>query len=160
MLGRISGLFGVKGWVKIFSYTQPREAILEYDSWYLQDQGKWRVAEVVEGKRHGKSVIAHFEGVDDRDQAAALIGSEIAIPRDQLPAAEDGSYYWTDLEGMQVVHRDGSDLGRVAYLMETGSNDVLVTKGERERLIPFVAEKVILDVDFDKGVISVDWEWD
>jgi len=115
---------------------------------------------VVEGKRHSKSVIAHFEGVDDRDQAAALIGSEIAIPRDQLPAAEDGSYYWTDLEGMQVVHRDGSDLGRVAYLMETGSNDVLVTKGERERLIPFIAEKVILDVDFDKGVISVDWEWD
>jgi 16S rRNA processing protein RimM len=115
---------------------------------------------VVEGKRHGKAVIAHFEGVDDRDQAAALIGSEIAIPRDQLPAAEDGSYYWTDLEGMQVVHRDGSDLGRVAYLMETGSNDVLVTKGERERLIPFIAEKVILDVDFDKGVISVDWEWD
>jgi len=126
----------------------------------LQDQGEWRATKVLEGKRHGKSVIAHLEGVDDRDHAATLIGSDIAIPREELPAAEDGSYYWADLEGLQVVHRDGTDLGRVAYLMETGANDVLVTEGERERLIPFIAEKVILDVDFDKGVISVDWEWD
>ena len=126
----------------------------------MQDQGKWRAAKVLEGKRQGKSVVAHLDGVDDRDQAATLIGSDIAIPREELPAAEEGSFYWADLEGMQVVHRDGSDLGRVAYLMETGANDVLVTEGERERLIPFVAEKVILDVDFDKGVISVDWEWD
>jgi 16S rRNA processing protein RimM len=98
--------------------------------------------------------------VDDRDQAVALVGRDIAIPREALPVTEDGSFYWTDIEGMQVLHRDGTDLGRVAYLMETGANDVLVTKGERERLIPFIAEKVILDVDFDKGVISVDWEWD
>ena len=115
---------------------------------------------MLEGKRQGKSVIAHLDGIDDRDKAATLIGSDIAIPREALPAAEDGSYYWSDLEGMQVVHRDGTDLGRVAYLLETGANDVLVTEGERERLIPFVAEKVILDVDFDEGVISVDWEWD
>jgi len=126
----------------------------------VKDEGEWQAAKVQEGKRHGKSVIAHLQGVDDRDQAAALIGSDIAIPRDELPAAEDGSYYWLDIEGMQVVHRDGTDLGRVAYLMETGAYDVLVTEGERERLIPFIAEKVILDVDFDKGVISVDWEWD
>lgn len=126
----------------------------------MKDEGEWQAAKVLEGKRQGKSVIAHLQGVDDRDQAAALIGSDIAIPRDELPAAEDGSYYWLDIEGMQVVHRDGTDLGRVAYLMETGANDVLVTEGERERLIPFIAEKVILDVDFDKGVISVDWEWD
>ena len=126
----------------------------------MKDEGEWQAAKVQEGKRHGKSVIAHLQGVDDRDQAAALIGSDIAIPRDELPAAEDGSYYWLDIEGTQVVHRDGTDLGRVAYLMETGANDVLVTEGERERLIPFIAEKVILDVDFDKGVISVDWEWD
>jgi len=98
--------------------------------------------------------------VEDRDQAAALVECDIAVSRSELPTAEDGSFYWADLEGMQVVHRDGSDLGRVAYLMETGANDVMVTEGERERLIPFIAEKVILDVDFAKGVISVDWEWD
>lgn len=144
----------------MFSYTQPREAILNYDRWYLQRDGQWQAASVSEGKRHGKSVIAHLDGVDDPDQAAELIESDIAIARGDLPQAEDGLYYWADLEGMRVVHRDGSDLGRVAYLLETGANDVLVTKGERERLIPFVADKVILDVDFDKGVISVDWEWD
>ena len=160
MLGRISGLFGVNGWVKVFSYTQPREAILDYDQWYLQQDGAWRATAVAEGKRHGKSVIARLAGLDDRDQAAKVVGLEIAIERDELPGAEDGTYYWADLEGMLVVHRDGRELGRVAYLLETGANDVLVTEGERERLIPFIAEEVILDVDFDKGVISVDWEWD
>jgi 16S rRNA processing protein RimM len=144
----------------VFSYTQPREAILEYDRWYLKRKGEWQATAISEGKRHGKTVIAHFEGVDDRDQAAAFINCEIAIDRDALPEAEDGSYYWADLEGLRVVHRDGTELGRVAYLMETGANDVLVTEGERERLIPFVADKVILDVDLDEGVISVDWEWD
>jgi 16S rRNA processing protein RimM len=82
------------------------------------------------------------------------------VPKDDLPDAEDGHYYWADLEGLRVVHRDGTELGCVAYMMETGANDVMVTRGERERLIPFVADKVILDVDFDEGVINVDWEWD
>lgn len=159
-MGRVSGLFGVKGWVKVFSYTQPREAILDYDRWYLQSKAEWRVAAVVDGKRQGKSVVARLDGIDDRDQAAELVGCDIAIGRDELPQAEEGTYYWADLEGMRVVHRDGTELGRVAYLMETGANDVLVTEGERERLIPFIAEKVILDVDFAAGVISVDWEWD
>ena len=144
----------------MYSHTQPREAILDYDGWYLQQDGDWRPARVREGKRHGKAVIAHLEGVDDRDDAAGLIGCNIAVSRDDLPQADSGSYYWADLEGMQVVHRDGTDLGKVAYLLETGANDVLVTAGERERLIPFVADKVILDVDLDKGVITVDWEWD
>jgi 16S rRNA processing protein RimM len=144
----------------VFSYTQPREAILDYDRWYLKRKGEWHATAVAEGKRHGKTVIVHFEGVDDRDEAAAFINCEVAIEKDALPEAEDGSYYWADLEGLRVVHRDGTELGRVAYLMETGANDVLVTEGERERLIPFVADKVILDVDLEEGVISVDWEWD
>jgi 16S rRNA processing protein RimM len=144
----------------VFSYTQPREAIFDYDRWFLQRDGEWLAAAVAEGKRHGKSLVARLDGVNDRDQAAGFVGSDIAIRRDDLPRAEDGTYYWADLEGMQVVHRDGTELGRVAYLMETGANDVMVTEGERERLIPFVAEKVILDVDFAKGVIHVDWEWD
>ena len=144
----------------MFSYTRPREAILDYDRWFLKKKGEWQAASIQEGQRHGKGVIAHLQGVDDRDQAADLIGCDIAIARDSLPEADEGSYYWADLEGMRVVHRDGSELGRVAYLLETGANDVLVTAGERERLIPFIAEKVILDVDFATGIISVDWEWD
>ncbi len=102
----------------------------------------------------------HLEGIEDREQAATRVGCDIAVLREDLPDAEDGTYYWADLEGLRVVNRDGAELGKVAYLMETGANDVLVTAGERERLIPFVAGEVILDVDFAKGVITVDWEWD
>jgi len=146
--------------MKVFSYTQPREAILDYDRWHLRTDGAWRAVTVAEGKRHGKSVIVHFEGVDDPDEAAGLIDSDIAIERAELPATEDGRYYWADLEGLQVVHRDGTELGKVAYLLETGANDVLVTTGEPERLIPFIVDKVILDVDLANGVITVDWEFD
>jgi 16S rRNA processing protein RimM len=156
----VSGLFGVRGWVKVFSYTQPREAILDYRRWFLGRRGQWQAIAIEEGKRHGKSVIAHLDGVDDRDTAAQLIESEIAVPRRDLPEAEAGTYYWADLEGLQVVQRDGTALGTVGYLLETGANDVLVVEGETERLIPFIAGDVVIDVDVDKGVITVDWEWD
>jgi len=144
----------------VFSYTQPREAILDYDRWYLNRKGEWHSTAVLDGKRHGKSVIAQLEGVDDRDRAAVLMECDIAVDREELPEPGQGSYYWADLEGLKVVHRDGTELGRVAYLMETGANDVLVTEGDKERLIPFIADSIILDVDFDEGVIRVDWEWD
>ena len=160
LLGRIVGLFGVKGWVKVFSYTKPREAILEYDRWFLGKQGEWQTASIAEGKRHSKSVIVQLDGVNDRDDASALIGCDVAIDRDDMPKAEDGSYYWADLEGLKVVARDGAEFGHVAYLMETGANDVLVVRGEQERLIPFIADTVIIDVDLAEGVITVDWEWD
>ena len=160
VLGRISGLFGVKGWVKVYSYTEPREAVLEYRRWLLSGKDGWREATVAEGQRHGKTIIARIEGFDDRDQAASLVGSNIAVPRDELPETDSGHYYWSDLEGLRVVRRDGSELGRVDYLLETGANDVMVVKGERETLIPFVMETVIVDVDLTEGVITVDWDWD
>lgn len=150
----------MKGWVKVFSHTRPRSAILDYDRWFLGRGGDWQAMVLEEGRPHGKAIVARLAEVADRDQAAPLLGCDIAVPRSELPAVQDGSYYWTDLEGLRVVHRDGTELGRVAYLMETGANDVLVTEGERERLIPFVADKVILDVDLANGVITVDWEWD
>ncbi len=126
----------------------------------MNKKGDWQATAVSEGKRHGKAVIAHIEGVDDRDEAAQLVDCEIAVAREAMPAAGDGSYYWADLEGLRVVHRDGTELGHVAYLMETGANDVLVIQGEKERLIPFILDKVVLGVDLDEGVINVDWEWD
>ena len=92
--------------------------------------------------------------------AATLIDCDIAVSRDDLPEAEEGTYYWADLEGLQVVHKDGTVLGTVAYLLETGANDVLVIEGDKERLVPFIADEVILDVDVTNGVIRVDWEWD
>ncbi len=160
ILGRIVGLFGVRGWVKVYSYTEPRDAVLEHGKWWLGAEGSWQAVDVAEGKRHGKGIIARIEGVDDRDTAAAWVGREIGVPRDALPETGPGEFYWTDLEGLTVLHKDGRELGKVDYLMETGANDVLVIRGDRERLIPFVMEDVILDVDLDNGVISVDWEWD
>lgn len=160
VLGRISGLFGVRGWVKVYSYAEPREAVLNYDRWLLSGKDGWQEATVAEGQRHGKTVIVRIDGYDDREQAAGLIGTEIGIPRDELPETGDDQYYWSDLEGLSVVHRDGTVLGTVNNLLETGANDVMVVKGETERLIPFVVGKVVLGVDLAKGEIRVDWEWD
>lgn len=160
ILGRISAVFGVKGWVKIYSYTDPREAILEFRDCLLMRDGVWQSATIAEGKRHSKTVIARLAGVEERDAAAAYIGVDIAMPREQMPNPEDGHYYWSDLEGLKVIHRDGTELGKVAYMLATGANDVLVVKGDQEVLIPFLPEDVILNVDLAAGVISVDWEWD
>ena len=146
--------------MKVYSYTEPREAVLDYQDWLLGREGRWQRVVLAEGKRHGKAVIARLEGIEDRDAAAELTGSDIGVVRDALPDPGEGHYYWADLEGLTVVHEDGTELGRVAYLMATGANDVLVVDGPHERLIPFVPEEVILDVDIAAGVIRVDWEWD
>ncbi len=144
----------------MFSYTEPREALLDYREWLIDRGGEWRKAELAEGRRQGKGVIARLEGIEDRDQAAELMGCDIAVPGDALPPTDEGQYYWRDLEGLKVVQRNGTELGTVAYIMETGANDVLVTAGDKERLIPFIVDEVILDVDLAEGVITVDWEWD
>ena len=160
VLGRISGLYGVRGWVKVFSHTEPRERIVQYSPWQVRlggPSGEWRSMVVAEGRRHGKGVIVRLEGIDDRDVAARLMEAEIAIHRDQLPELEPGDYYWTDLQGLEVVNREGVTLGRVDHLFETGANDVLVVLGERERLIPYT-DDTVLGVDLEAGRIEVDWD--
>ena len=144
----------------MFSYTEPREAVLHYKGLLLGRNGDWQSVKVAEGQRHGKSVILRFEGHDDRDQAAALIGTEIGADRSELPEPEDGHYYWSDLTGLTVVHRDGTELGKVKEMLETGAHDVMVVEGEQERLIPFVVDEVIVNVDLNEKIINVDWEWD
>ncbi|MGI9205580.1 MAG: ribosome maturation factor RimM [Woeseiaceae bacterium] len=159
VLGHISGLFGVRGWVKVHSYTKPREAILDYADWLIDRDGELRLIGVAEGKRHGKTIIARFSDVNDRDEAAGFIDCDISVSRDSLPETADGEHYWTDLEGLQVVHRDGTVLGKVSHLLETGANDVLVVKGDQELLIPYVKEDVVESVDIENGIINVNWEW-
>ena len=161
IVGRISGLFGVHGWVKIHSYTDPREAILDYEDWMIINDEDWQPIKVREGKPHGKTIIASLDGIDDRDDAAQWIKATIGVDRSQLPDMADGKFYWSDLEGLTVMKCDGTVIGTVAYLLETGANDVLVVrKGDREVLIPFLVEQVIKDVDLADGVIRVDWDWD
>ena len=142
------------------SYTEPRTAILDYADWLLARRDHWQAVRLAEGKLHGKTVIARFDGVHDRDAAADFVGVDIGVPREALPEIEGGEYYWADLEGLLVVHRDGRKLGKVAYLLATGANDVLVVHGNEEILIPFIRDEVIKDVDLAAGVISVDWEWE
>lgn len=165
VLGHISGLFGVQGWVKVYSHTEPRDNILRYSPWYLLIEGEWRPYPVAQGKQHGKTLIARLGSCADRDSAAALVGKEIAVSRAQLPALDEGDYYWRDLLGLQVINLGEQDLGQVTNLMETGANDVLVVEsqqdGERhERLIPFIRKQVIKNVDLEQGVIRVDWDPD
>ncbi len=168
IVGRVSGLFGVSGWVKVYSYTEPREFIVSYRNWFIGSDKSWQPYEVAEGKRHGKGVIVRVSGIADRDQAAELVGSDIAVDRDAFPDSGKDKYYWIDLIGLNVATVDGRELGKVAGLMETGANDVLVVeeivegaaKAERQRLIPFVTGEVVRDVDLDGGRIVVDWDPD
>ncbi len=158
VIGKISGVFGVKGWVKIFSYTEPRDNILNYKTWLLRKGSELQSCTLVTGQAHSKGVVAKLVNTDDRDAAALLIGWEILIERTQLPPPAPDEYYWADLEGLEVETTQGVVLGVVDYLLETGANDVLVVKGERERLIPFLRKQTIITVDLDHGKIVVDWD--
>jgi 16S rRNA processing protein RimM len=158
VVGKISGVFGIKGWVKVFSYTAPRENILNYSPWILTKNDETREVEVVTGNRQGKTIVAQLAGVNDRDAAAKQCGWQISIAYEQLPAIQENEYYWADLVGLKVITTAGVELGRVNYLLETGANDVLVVAGERERLIPFLQGSTIINVDLDVGVVTVDWD--
>jgi len=146
--------------VRVFSYTDPRENIITYPKWHLERNGVRSERKVIEGRVHGKGVVARLEGCDDRDAALRLVGSEVSIDRAVLPAPLGGEFYWADLQGMQVLNRQGERLGRVEYLFETGANDVMVVAGERERLIPFVPGTTVVTVDQAAGQILVDWDSD
>jgi 16S rRNA processing protein RimM len=159
-VGRISGVFGVKGWVKVFSFTDARENILNYSPWLLKKDSEARLVNVIDGNLQGKAVVALLEGVNDRDQAASLMGWDIFITPDQLPKVAKGEYYWSDLMGLNVETRLGVQLGTVDSLLETGANDVLIVKGERERAIPFLQGQTIIDIDLDIGRMVVDWDPD
>ena len=161
LLGKIVGLFGVDGWVKVESYTEPRARILQYRPWLLKRAGGETEIAGVRGREHGKGLIAALPQVEDRDAATALIGAEIWVRRSALPRAKRGEYYWVDLEGLDVVCADGVGLGKVSHLFSTGANDVLVVRdGKRERLIPFVPGQFVRNVDLDSARITVDWDPD
>jgi 16S rRNA processing protein RimM len=159
VLGRVSGVYGVKGWLKIYSETDPVQNIVRYKPWFIEKDKQWSVYVPLQGRKHGKGVVAQLEGCDDRDVAATFKGCKIAIRREQLPRiAGLDEYYWTDLEGLKVKNLDGIELGIVSHLFETGSNDVVVVKGDRERLVPYIKDQVILKIDLDDGIMVVDWD--
>mgnify|MGYP000203095277 CR=1 FL=1 len=164
VLGRVSSVYGVKGWVKIYSYTDPMENILTYSPWLLKIKGEWKPVEVEASKQHGKGLIAKLAGVDDRDVARTCDGVGIAVESERLPDLEEGEFYWSQLENLKVYTESGVLLGKVSHLMETGANDVLVVKGNaesidrNERLIPYLPDQVIKEIDLETGTIRVDWD--
>ena len=158
-LGRVSGLYGVRGWVKVYSDTQPRVNIVRYSPWFVNRGKGWETVELEDGRAHGKSVVAKIKGCDDRETAAAWIQADIAVRRDQLDdRLGEGEFYWTDLEGLEVVTTDGVVLGSIEHLFETGANDVMVVKGDRERLLPYLWEQVVKEVSLEDNRMVVDWD--
>ncbi len=158
-VGHITGVQGLKGWVRVFSDTDPRENIVNYSPWVLKADGSVQTLEV-EGRLQGRLVLAKLAGIESREAAAELIGNKIYIRPEQLPELAEGEYYWSDLIGMQVESVQAETLGQVEDMMETGANDVMVVKGDRQRLIPFVIDDIVREVDMAGRRIIVDWQAD
>lgn len=166
-IGRITAVYGIKGWVKVHSYTEIAEDVFSYNPWWLKTAHGVKQVEIIEARPHGKSFVAHIKGVDDRDLAAQYTGVDIAVERNLLPELDDGEYYWSQLEGLVVISEYAGQqqrLGKVGKILETGANDVLVVVSDdlsiddRERLIPYVPEQFVLSVDLSKGELRVDWD--
>ena len=166
MVGKITGCYGIKGWVKIHSYTDPQENFLQFGRWMLQRRSASEPVEFDQGRRQGRGLVAHIVGVDDRTLAESYAGLEVTVAADSLPQLEQGDYYWSQLQGLDVWCSEGDVrilLGKVDYLIETGANDVLVVKAsegsidKRERLIPYIPGNTVTRVDLEQGVIEVEW---
>jgi 16S rRNA processing protein RimM len=165
LVGHIAGVFGVKGWVKIHSYTDPIENILQYRSIQLGFSTGWEKRRLLEGRRHGKGLVALIEGVETPEFARTLLKTELVIERSELPKIGKDEYYWTDLIGLEVVTIDGHKLGKVSHLIETGANDVMIVRSQgeeakRERYVPYIRGEVIHKIDLETAQIEVDWDPD
>jgi 16S rRNA processing protein RimM len=160
VMGKVVAAQGIQGWVKVQTFTEYLDSLLDYDTWYVGNEQSWRPLQVLEADVHGKVLIAKLEGVTDRTAAERYKGQLVAVPRDDFPEQEEGEYYWSDLVGMAVENLAGEQFGAVDSLLETGANDVLVVRGQNgETLIPFIAS-VIQQVDVKNKTIRVDWQAD
>ena len=158
-IGKLGASYGIRGWIKVLSYTEFGINILDYQPWFLsRDDKEWRQIEIEDGRLHNQRIIVKFANINTPEDVAKLTNYSIYIDRSQLPIIKKDEYYWTDLEGLTVINKDGSVLGTVIYLIATGSNDVLVVKGDKEHAIPFLQGDVILSVNLEKKEIHVDWE--
>jgi 16S rRNA processing protein RimM len=165
VVGKFGASYGIRGWLKVFSYTDNPESIFDYSPWFINQKGQWTELKVESWKRHNKGWVVKLEGIEIREDAHLLTNVEIAINPAALPELSEDEFYWRELFGMKVFNTQGYDLGEVVDMLETGSNDVLVVKanlkdafGQKERLIPFLEEQVIINVDRQAQRIEVDWD--
>lgn len=168
VIGKITTVYGVKGWVKVHSYTEPMENFFGYTDFLIEQNGNWSPIAFAESKRHGKGLVARIDGVDDRDVAATYTRCSIATPLSALPELEEDEFYWHQLEGLKVLTSgpDGESLllGVVSHMLETGANDVMVVRkcpgsiDAQERLIPYLPDQFVDHIDLESGEIRVDWD--
>jgi len=165
VIGKIVSVHGIKGDVKVYSFTEPVTNVLEYPRWTLRRDHEVKQVELASGRLQGKVLVAKLKGLDDREVARTYAGFEICVPRSQLPDLSDGEYYWYQLEGLKVIDQAGQLLGAVDHLFETGANDVMVVKpcagslDDRERLLPYIGQ-CVLSIDLAAGEMQVDWDAD
>ena len=180
VMGRIGAAYGLKGWIKLFSFTDPPENLLEHRKFFIvgnnlakkvarnvanSDETPLQEIEIDQARAQGQGFVGHIKGCDEREQTRNYTGKELLLPKQVLPALEAG-YYWHQLEGLRVVNLVGEELGTVHHLLATGANDVLVVHAsdtsidKQERLLPYVWGQVVLAVDLDVGMIKVDWDKD
>ncbi|MBX2808698.1 MAG: ribosome maturation factor RimM [Cellvibrionaceae bacterium] len=174
-VGRLTGVYGIKGWFKLQSQTEPTSNIFNYQPWYLSGLTGGKPVELQHWKAQGKGFVVQLQGIDNRTDAEALLAAakgrlDIAVEKSQLPVLDEGDYYWHQLEGCRVFsgyqRAEPVDLGRVVRIMPTGANDVLVVRGDqqsvdrRERLIPYIGNPVVRTIDLSRARIDVDWDPD
>jgi len=165
IVGKITGAHGIRGWVKVHSFTDPMDAVLDYAGWQVQRGDKTLELDVLNSRMQGKGLAVQLKGCDDRNMAETFAGLEISVARTELAQLDTGEYYWSDLIGLTVVNQDGIELGQISSFMETGANDVLVVKApdndawqQKERLLPYLPEQVVLSVDLTTKRMRVDWD--
>lgn len=160
ILGHLASAHGVNGWIKIHSFTEPNTNILKYNPWHLSTKTGYEVIDVEETRVQGPYLAAKLKGCDDRETAKSWTGRNIAIPREALPECGPEEFYWTDLEGLTVKHKNGAILGKIDGLMEAGAKDIMLITGDKLWQIPFILHETVMNVDLEAGEIIVDWEED
>jgi len=160
VVGRFCRPHGIKGFIRVLSFTEPRDNLLNFTPWYIKQRQGWQPIERFNDEITHKHILTQVKGYVQREDVAALTNCEIAVPRDLLPTLDADEHYWHELMGMQVVHVNSEVLGEVSEIMMTGSNDVLVVEGTERYLIPFLVDEVIKSVDKTTRVITVDWDLD
>ncbi len=159
LVGKINGFFGLQGWVKVFSFTEPRSNILNYSPWSIKVDGGFHTIDITNGREQSKTIVAHIEGIDSREDSQKFIGKDVYIDKEQLPELKESEYYWYELIGFDVINKDQEKLGMVDYFVETGANNVLVVKGIKEHWIPYI-EPFLISIDSNNKEILVDWDKD
>ncbi|MFT2111534.1 ribosome maturation factor RimM [Marinomonas sp. 2405UD68-3] len=164
VVGRITSVFGVKGWVKLYSHTEPMQGIFDYPNWWLKTPSGWQSIELNQGRLQGRGLVAAVKGYHDRDLVKEICGMDIYTDANNLPTLDDGDYYWSQLEGLKVITKEGVLLGKVFQMMETGANDVLVVRAcegsfdREERLLPYSPDQFVLSINLEQKEMVVDWD--